>query len=143
MNKSCKQSVILLMSSSFLLPSRKHLFSELTLRRDHACQRLHQVFVENPVVQSFVKSITIMPYEPLNYTSLIAVLRLPFCCLESFSIIGNNLWTPLNWNVFSSELKDALSTVIHLSTLKPSALENSPCRLVCSSSAMSASTLPN
>ena len=56
----------------------------------------------------------------LNRTSLIAILRLPFCCLQSFSITGNDVWSraPLNWNDFSSELKDTLSTVIHSSTLK-------------------------
>ena len=109
-----------LVSSSFLLPCRKHLFSKLYLIRDQPCQRLHQVLVENPVVQSFVRSIAIGLYELLNSTSLIAILRLPFCCLESLSIIGNDLWsrTPLDWNDFSSELKDTLSTVLHSSTLK-------------------------
>jgi hypothetical protein len=109
-----------LVSSSFLLPCRKHLFSSLYLIRDQACRRLHQVLVENPVVQSFVRSITIRPYEPLNYTSLIAILRLPFCSLESFSIIGSNMryQATLNWNNFSSELKDTLSTIIHSPTLK-------------------------
>ena len=103
-----------LVSSSFLLPCRKHLFSKLSLIRasDQTCQRLHQFLVENPVVQSFVRSITIGLYKLLNCTSIIAILRLPFCCLESFSIFG---W---NWNNFSSELKDTLSTVIHSSTLK-------------------------
>ena len=56
----------------------------------------------------------------LNRTSLIAILRLPFCCLESFSIIGNDMWSraPLDWNDFSSELKDTLLTVLHSSTIK-------------------------
>jgi hypothetical protein len=123
-----------LVSSAFLLPSRKHLFSEIYLRfegdrGDQACQRLHQFLVENPVVQSFVRSITIYrdwgyndsdPHLQWNRTSLIAILRLPFCCLESFSINTGYPLTPLtpNWNDFSSELKDALSTIIHSSTLK-------------------------
>jgi hypothetical protein len=109
-----------LVSSSFLLPCRKQLFSNLCLSHDLACQGLHKFLVENPVVQSFVKSITIGLYELLNCTSLIAILRLPFCCLESFSVIGDNMWAwaPLDWNDFSSELKDTLSTVIHSSTLK-------------------------
>jgi hypothetical protein len=51
-------------------------------------------------------------------TSLIAVLRLPFCCLESFSIDISFYSNPLNWNDFSGELKDALSTIIHSCTLK-------------------------
>jgi hypothetical protein len=118
-----------LVSSSFLLPSRKHLFSNISLFRvDQACQQLHQLLVENPVIQSFVRSITISPdyrssksHLQLNRTSLIAILRLPFCCLESFSI---NVWYPSNWNEFSSELKDALLTIIHSSTLKTLYLEN-------------------
>ena len=117
-----------LVSSSFLLPSRKHLFkfSKIVLRGDEACQRLHQFLVENPVIQSSVRSITFkrdkasVSYLQLNRTSLIAILRLPFRCLESFSTDAY-MWCdspPLNWNDFSSELKDALSTIIHSSTLK-------------------------
>ena len=109
-----------LVSSSFLLPCRKHLFSKLSLRCNRACERLHQVLVENPVVQSFVRSITIELYELQNHTSLIPLLRLSFCCLESLSINGDYGWSfdPLNWNSFSNELKDTLLTVIYSSTLK-------------------------
>jgi hypothetical protein len=123
-----------LVSSSFFLPSRKHLFSKISLRLGRkggqVCQRLHQFFVENPVIQSFVRSIAINQdwgcqtsesHLQLNSTSLIAILQLPFYCLESFSV--NMMWYPLNWNDFSSELKDALSTIIHLSTLKTVYLE--------------------
>ena len=123
-----------LVSSAFLLPSRKHLFSKIYLslvgdQGDQACQRLHQFLVENPVVLSFVRSITIHwewgyhdsdPHLQWNHTSLIAILRLSFCCLESFSIdtgYRSTLLTP-NWNDFSSELKDALLTIICSSTLK-------------------------
>ena len=116
-----------LVSSSFLLPSRKYIFSKLSFigRPEQVCnwQRLYQFLVENPVIQSFVRSITIEPdcytlYEPLNHPSLIAILRLPFCCLESFSIDNMRTRVSLNWDNFSSELKDTLSTVIHSSTLK-------------------------
>jgi hypothetical protein len=115
-----------LVSSSFLLPSRKYLFSKLSFigRPDQVrhWQRLYQFLVENPIVQSFVRSITIEPdsytlYEPLNHPSLIAILRLPFCCLESFSIDNMRTQVSLIWNNLSSELKDTLSTVIHSSTL--------------------------
>jgi hypothetical protein len=108
-----------LVSSSFLLPSRKQLFSEISLRGDQASQRLHQYLVQNPVIQSFVRDITINQEwnttSELNSTSLLAILRLPFCCLERFSIIS---WHPWHWNSFSSEMKDALSNIIHSSTLK-------------------------
>ena len=112
-----------MVSSSFVLPTRKQLFSKLYLRSDDACQMLHQFLVENPVIQCFVKGITIgqnwnnSKLLNLNQTSLIGILRLPFCRLESFSLTGR-MWYPSIWNDFSSELKDALSTIIRSSTLK-------------------------
>ena len=122
-----------LVSSSFLLPSRKHLFSKITIRSDETCQGIQQLLVRNPVIQTFVKAITLTESTPrwctfpewLNGTSLIAILRLPFCCLESFSIL---LCEPedefesntefLDWDCFSSETEDAISNVIFSSTLK-------------------------
>jgi hypothetical protein len=113
-----------LVSSSFLIPSRKQLFSEIYLKKDQAAQRLHECLIQNPVIQSFIRSIVIRPwitsrlslsYKVLNSTSLPAILRLPFCRLESFSV---HFWLPWNWNNFSSELKDALSYIIHSPSLK-------------------------
>ena len=117
-----------LVSSSFLHPSRKQLFARITLRNDRTSQKIHHVLVQNPVIQSFVRTITLAYDDPntslewVNGKSLLAVLRLPFCCLERFSIIiGQNYslvgkyW---DWNSFSSELKVALSNIIHSSTLK-------------------------
>jgi hypothetical protein len=129
-----------LVSSSFLLPSRKQLFSRIILKNDQTSQGIHHFLVENPVIQSFVRTIiltedidsrTIIPIVDLNSPgngnpksmngkSLLAILRLPFCCLECFSIILHpdcppNIW---DWKYFSSDLKDALSNVIHSSTLK-------------------------
>jgi hypothetical protein len=108
-----------LVSSSFLLPSRKRLFSRLYLRSEKACQTIHQFLVENPVVQSFVKNIAVnwgyYSTTQMNGTSLLCFLRLSFCCLESFSITVRNR---SNWNDFSSELKDALLTILHFPTLK-------------------------
>ena len=121
-----------LVSSSFLLPSRKLLFSRITLKSDETCQRIHQFLLQNPVIQSFVRKITLLEYfdnpdfdenpdyEWLNSTSLLAVLRLPFS-LEHFSIKLNlnvfNLrrW---DWHRFGRELKDALLNIIHSSNLK-------------------------
>ena len=116
-----------LVSSSFLLPSRKQLFSRIYLRSDQTCQGIHQLLVQNPVIQSFVRTITLEQMfifdskfsEWMNGTSLLAILRLPFCCLERFSIIVNRIVSnPWNWNRFSSELKDALSNITLSSTLK-------------------------
>jgi hypothetical protein len=115
-----------LVSSSFLLPSRKRLFSRIYLRSDQiSCQRLQQFFVENPVILPSVRSITLNwgYWESeasyfLNDTSLIAILRLPFCCLESFSI---NMSGYFQIGMTSAaELKDALFdcyTFVHLKTL--------------------------
>ena len=113
-----------LVSSSFLLPSRKQLFSRITLSiDDQTCQRFHQILVQNPFIKAFVKSIFI-EYKwddntAAQYSSLLAVLQLPFCNLECFSIDGmyhpSLDWT---WNSFSSELKDAILNIIHSSTLK-------------------------
>ena len=119
-----------LVSSSFLLPSRKQLFSRITLRSSQTCQGIHQFLVQNPVIQSFVRTIILTEDSYLmdrgtagwmNGASLLAILRLPFCCLERFSIIVNRNhygWIPWDWNNFSSELKDALSKIILSSTLK-------------------------
>ena len=50
----------------------------------------------------------------MDSRSLLAILRLPFRCLESFSI---DLWFP---SIFSGELelKSMLSNIIHSSTLE-------------------------
>ena len=119
-----------LVSSSFLLPSRKYLFSRITIRSDETCQGIHQLLVQNPVMQSFVKIIslehmdtTINP-EWMNGTSMLAILRLPFCCLESI-ILRQSAWKYWSWkceywdwNCFSSEMKNALSNIVLSSTLK-------------------------
>jgi len=114
-------------SSSFLLPSRKRLFSSISLRNVQASQRLHQVLVKNPIVQSFVKSIVINSGWHREATPLSeSILQLPFCCLKNFSM--SNLY----WNSFSSGLKDALSKIIHspsLETLYFSDLHNMPIEL--------------
>jgi hypothetical protein len=73
-----------LVSSSFLLPSRKQLFSRISLRSDKPCQGIHEFLVQNPVIQSFVRTITLEQMSPsgpkipewMNGTSLLAILRL-------------------------------------------------------------------
>ena len=116
-----------LVSSSFLLPSRKHLFSRITLRSDQSCQGIHQFFVQNPVIQSSVRSITLTENsdkwspkftEWMNGTSLLAILQLTFCHLESFSITEHRRSHHWSWDSFSGELKDAISNIIHSPTLK-------------------------
>ena len=133
-----------LVSSSFLLPSRKQLFSRIIINCDQTCQGIHQFFIQNPVIQSFVRTITLTEYrisgkpkfpDWINGTSLLAILRLPFCRLECFSICGRryadwsfpgNSFNSWDWSIFSSELKDALSNIIHSesSTLKTLSLKD-------------------
>jgi len=110
-----------LVSSSFLLPSRKQLFSKISLKSDKTCRGIYQFLVQNPVIQSSVRAIIIIEHIDtgstfpnwINGPSLLAILRLPFCCLESFSIMVENCWLhSRHWKSFSTELRDALS--IHL-----------------------------
>ena len=121
-----------LVSSSFLFSSRRKLFSRISLTSDQTCQGILQVLVQNPVIQSFVKTITLTENKSIsiwgsrtdltwmNGSSLLAILRLPFRCLECFSItVCRDKWDWIwDWNAFSSELKDALSNIVHSSTLK-------------------------
>ena len=118
-----------LVSSSFLLPSRRQLFSRISLRSEQTCQEIYQFLIQNPVIQSFVRTIIIdgnttqasWGFEWMNSTSLLAILRLPFSCLKSFSIIvgrDDRVRKPWNWNMFSNDMKDALLNIIHSSTLK-------------------------
>lgn len=112
-----------LVSSSFLLPSRKQLFSSITLGSDEACKGIHQFLVQNPVIQSFVRSIVLRNNNRcrkgsrypswINGASLLAILRLPFCSLEYLAIQDFRHWISI-----SSEVKDALSNIIRSSSLK-------------------------
>jgi len=109
-----------LVSSSFLRPSRKQLFSKIFLSSDKKSQRFHQFLVQNPDIQSFVRSIAIIPHWSSKTSefqnSTLAILRLPFSRIEGFSITSHrDSW---DWNSFSCELKDALSNIIHSPTLK-------------------------
>ena len=114
-----------LVSSSFLLPRRKQLFSTISIGSEQSCQRIYQVLVQNPAIQSFVITIAlseanVVP-EWMNCTSLLAILGIPFCFLECFSITACRdewLWYLWGWDDFSSEMKDALLNIIRTPTLK-------------------------
>ena len=121
-----------LVSSSFLLPTRKQLFSGITLSNAQSCRGIHQFLVQNPVIQSFVRTITVAHAVPsciwveggtdwIHDASLPAILRLPFCHLERFSIYFRH-WGK-NWCDFSIELKVELWNIIHSSTLKSLSLD--------------------
>ena len=117
------------MLPSFLLvpSSRKQLFSRITLRNDRACQTIHQIsrpksshsepFTLTEYIDVQVSHFENFECQWMNSASLLATLRLPFRCLERFSINvspdGEDM-KPWNWNSFSSELKGALSnSIIH------------------------------
>jgi hypothetical protein len=109
-----------LVSSSFLLPSRKQLFSSIRFGYDdEACQRLPQFLIQNPVIRSFVRRINAShSWGSKTFDKLLlAILQLPFCHLEEF-LLSYRFWKVVNWSDFSGELKDALSTLIHSPTLK-------------------------
>ena len=114
-----------LVSSSFLFPSHKQLFSRVTLGSDRTCQRIHQFLVQNPVIQFFIitgKGAGSTNPEWTNGASLLS-----FRCLEDFLIIvRRDVWNyrNWNWNLFNSELKDALSNIIHSYTLKTLSLRH-------------------
>ena len=114
-----------LVSSSFLHPIRKLLFSSVTLENDQSCEEIHKFLVQNPVIQSFVRSISLkhmsMPKSAqwMNGTSLLSILRLPLCRLECFLIaVDRESWMNWNWDSFGSEMKDAILNIIHSSALK-------------------------
>ena len=121
--RSLKQCA--LVSSSFLLPSRKQLFYSIRFEStDEGCQRLHQFLVQNPVIRSFVRKLHVYRGWRSKLTfdkSLPAFLQLSFCHLEEFFL---SYFDAVNWSGFSGELKDALSTLIHSPILKILSLDN-------------------
>lgn len=142
-----------LVSTSFLLPSRKRLFSNIfltdELETSQKNQNLHQLFVQNPVMQTFVRSIeidlgfsaseTTITMDDTGTPSLLAILRLPFCCLESLSVTSSSscgLRTAGRRGIsLSSELKAALSNIVYssrstLKTLHLESVSNVPISLV-------------
>jgi hypothetical protein len=126
-----------LVSSSFLIPSRKHLFSRITIRDDETCEGIHQLLVHNPFIQPCVKIFTMENCEMSDWVksrSLPFILRLPFRCLERFSLILPRYdfkWDSMDWsdsgswdwNYFSNDLKDALWNIMLSSTLKSLSLD--------------------
>ena len=111
-----------LVSSSFLHPIRKQLFSRVTLESNKSCQEILKFLVQNPVIQSFV-SISLKYMSKSRYAkwmngkSLLAILRLPLRRLECFSIAVDPI-NRMNWNGFRSELQDAILNIINSSTFK-------------------------
>jgi hypothetical protein len=113
-----------LVCSSFLLPCRRHRWYAIPIRLAHPeCEGYYQLFVENAVLRSFVRRITIYDdnvpgdcYDKWNQF-LVAFLRLPFCRLRYLLLFL--------WDIeFNSELKDAISAIIHSSSFEPVCVSN-------------------
>ena len=123
-----------LVSSSFLFPSRKRLFSKIIIRNDEICEGIHQLLIENPFIQPCVRSITINGstyFGWVNSRSLLVILQLPLCCIENFAIIlpriEGQLWDSMDWNhdsdawdwnYFGDEMRGVLWNIMLSSTLK-------------------------
>ena len=123
-----------LVSSSFLIPSRKHLFSRITINSEESSKGIHQLLIRNPFIQPCVKSITMNGFMYLDWMTdpfLLVIFRLPFSTLESLLINfprdNDCQWDSWDWsydaetwdwNHFSSDMRDALSIIILSSSLK-------------------------
>ena len=131
-----------LVSSSFLLPSRKQLFSRITSKATNPARGFisfsFKIQSGSPLLEPLFSLTTLGPLGDANLPngkSLLAILRLPLCCLECFSLNMRH-WFKLEkpWESFSSELKDALS---NHPPLKPFPSRVSPMYRLPSSSTLS------
>jgi hypothetical protein len=125
-----------LVSSSFFFPSRKHLFSKITIRNAQTCEGIHQLLIQNPFILPCVKSFTLRGsafFGWVDSRSLLVILRLPLCCLERFVIILPRIefegqsWDSFDWSrdsdawdwdYFGNEMRDALWNIMLSPTLK-------------------------
>ena len=106
------------MSRSFLYPTRKQLFAYISLAQ---CQRILDLLIRHPYMQSFVKSLTII-YRPDLYIEdvLIAVYRLLLGSLPIFVFdvsLPGHLACAYDWRKLSRNLRDTLSDTIHSPSL--------------------------
>ncbi|KAF8233568.1 hypothetical protein L208DRAFT_1377225 [Tricholoma matsutake] len=131
-----------LVSRSFLAPSQKRLFHTIHLDDDlkaqEHCRKLHQVFLDNPYLVTYVQEMYVLdydtdtvgptpwkPYTPsrvIHWASreetLHAILKM-LLNLRLFSIrFIQNCSSPTEWKSISVELKMALGSVFTLPTLK-------------------------
>lgn len=109
-----------LVSQSFLFPSRKMLFSDIVLQNEMQSDRLQRILVQNPYIQSFIKSLTILnkedgegPHQWLtgkrSISALLATLHLPLHHMASFSLISSPF--PIYWSYLHDTLKSALRNI--------------------------------
>jgi hypothetical protein len=124
-------------SRPFLHSSRKWLFSDIHLQNAEQCERLYPILVQNPHIQSFIRSLTVLKkdhyvegYNGLgpgyfktnrwllndaSSPSLPLILCLPLHCLKSFSFISSPNFT--SWKDLSSDLRTALRNIMCLPSI--------------------------
>jgi hypothetical protein len=118
-----------LVSRSFLIPSRRKLFSYLRLCSEEQCQNLYRFLVQNPYIQSSIIALSIYgnherygryptvntPNGILASEAMLSILRLPFRCLQKFSVVFFE--SSFGWNELRSDIRDTLWDLIHSSPL--------------------------
>jgi hypothetical protein len=109
-----------LVSRSFLYPSRKKLFAKIALIRQERSHGLLSVFTQHQYIQSSVRHLDIH-YQgshcgpgPIHEPTLLSLLRLPLLSLRTLVL---HLDSELRWPKLSSDLRDALSDMIHSPSL--------------------------
>ena len=118
-----------LVSRSFLYPSRKRLFAKIALAHREQSQGLLSVLAQHPYIQSSVRHLEIhypssfrcLPwyseptkFQPNDEPTLLSLLRLPLLSLRTLVFDSASY---CHWPKLSSDLRDALSDVIHSPSL--------------------------
>jgi hypothetical protein len=117
-----------LVSRSFLIPSRKRIFSVLSIRNEQQCQKLYCFLTQNPYIQSSVTSLSIDAAAAyglrngIGSEAALPILRLSFRCLRRLSI-GAYEPNYLDWSVLGSDIRNALWDLIHSSPLTSLSLQ--------------------
>jgi hypothetical protein len=107
-----------LISHSFLHPSRKQLYSFISLNSGQDCQRLCRMDVQTRYLRLFVKTLHISDVfaeSILNNEYLLPILRLPLRRLETLSVSSEEYYVP--WDILTDNMREALWNVIHSSPL--------------------------
>jgi hypothetical protein len=112
-----------LISHSFLHPSRKQLYSIISLNSVQDCQRLCRMDVQAQYLQLFVKTLHIIDSDDLqeesvfhdDSESLLPILRLPLRRLEILSVSSAGDYG--HWDSLTDNVKNALRNMIHSSPL--------------------------
>lgn len=116
-----------LVSRSFLYPCRKKLFAKIALAHQEQSQGLLSVLAQHPYIQSSVRHLVIhypgsfrynfygpTTFKPNDEPTLLSLLRLPFLSLRTLVFYPSS---ECHWPKLSSDLRDALSGVIHSPSL--------------------------